>query len=420
MEKDNKKIRVAIDTLGCKLNQSESESLARQLSQSGFEIVESVSGADLYILNSCTVTHVADRKSRHMLRMARRINPSVKIFVTGCFADLERADILKSGIADSVFLNSEKDCIPDILEKEFQNKPFLPLVPAHLRTRSSIKVQEGCCGACTYCIVPRVRGHERSRSPGQILAEIRQRRGEAVKEIVLTGTEIGRYSYEGMDFQMLLNHVLNETDMPRIRISSLQPGEINNNLLDLWKDRRLCRHFHISLQSGSDSVLARMKRRYNTALYSKCIEDIRSALPQVSITTDIIVGFPGETCQEFEQSKDFCKKMSFSRIHVFQYSPRNGTEAAAMPGQVTPEVKKQRSNIMLDLAECSLKSYNRSLLDSVQHVLFEQTEKLFWTGLTDNYVKVYCCSREDLSNRLCAVKLEDLHADGMLGIIQKE
>ncbi|MFC2045606.1 MiaB/RimO family radical SAM methylthiotransferase, partial [Chloroflexota bacterium] len=285
-------------------------------------------------------------------------------------------------------------------------------------TRGFIRVQDGCSNFCSYCIVPLVRGAEKSVPVATVLNEVRQRVNDGYQEVVLTGTEIGSYSYDNLKLMGLLERILAETEVRRLRLSSLQPQEISPELIALWHNKRLCRHFHLSLQSGSDEVLGRMNRRYSLQDYQKSVDLIREAIPEVAITTDIIVGFPGETEAEFVQSYEFCKKMRFARIHVFSYSARQGTRAAEMPDQVDDRVKKARSRKMLDLAKTSAKDFCQRFLGSTATVLFEQQSNGVWSGLTDNYIKVYARSSQDLTNRLTPVKIIRIRQDGVWGEVE--
>jgi len=233
--------------------------------------------------------------------------------------------------------------------------------------------------------------------------------------VVLTGTEIGLYSYDGVELRGLLENILAETNITRLRLSSLQPQEISPELIRLWSDNRLCRHFHLSLQSGSDTVLQRMKRRYAVGDYQQAVSLIRAVMPEAAITTDIIVGFPGETEAEFEQSYDFCQEMEFARIHVFPYSPRQGTEAARMSQPVGDKVKRERSQKMLALARESAGNFRQQFLGRTMPVLWEKQTAGIWSGLTDNYIKVYTKNDEDLTNKLLPVKVVELGGDGVWG-----
>ncbi|MFC1992806.1 tRNA (N(6)-L-threonylcarbamoyladenosine(37)-C(2))-methylthiotransferase MtaB [Chloroflexota bacterium] len=411
-------IKVALDTLGCKLNQAETELLARQFAEAGYRLVSPDAEADVYILNTCTVTHVADRKSRHLLRLAHRRNPDALLVATGCYAERARREL--SGIegVGLVLSNEEKPHLLRLLEESGSISSHVRRDSAGchyngLRTRAFVKVQDGCNSFCTYCIVPLVRGREQSLPADRISSEVRSRVADDCKEVVLTGTEIGSYNYNGTDLEGLLEHILAETDVTRLRLSSLQPQEISPELVGLWCAQRLCRHFHLSLQSGSDSVLNRMKRRYSTSDYQQAVSLIREAAPEAAITTDIIVGFPGETDEEFEESYNFCRQMEFARIHVFSYSPRQGTEAARMPHQVDEKIKKQRNEKMLALARESIRNFSQRFLGRTMPVLWEKQTDGIWSGLTDNYIKVYTRSDKDLTNRLLPAKLGEVREDGV-------
>jgi threonylcarbamoyladenosine tRNA methylthiotransferase MtaB len=403
-------MKIALETLGCKLNQAETESLARQFVQAGHEVVQHPDDADVYILNTCTVTRTADAKARHLLRLAHRKNPDFFIIATGCYAQRMAAELIDIEGVNRVIDNNGKanllQVVQNIPQKDSPLKgSSLPSSP--FRTRSFIKIQDGCQNLCAYCIVPYVRSKETSVSPDTITNEIRQRAAEGYQEIVLTGTRVGGYAFSGIDLKSLLGRILNETTIPRIRLSSLQPQEISPELIKLWRNNRLCPHFHLSLQSGSKSVLERMNRHYSPEDYQRVINLIREEVPSVAITTDVIVGFPGETEQEFEESLAFCKQIGFARIHVFSYSPRSGTAAAAMAGQVPDKLKKERSQKMRTLAEESACNFKESFAGESMDVLWEkQTDDGDWTGITGNYIRVFKKSNDDLSNKLQSTKVK--------------
>jgi len=416
------RIRVALGSLGCKLNQAEAELLGRELAQAGYRLVSSFQEADIYILNTCTVTHVADRKSRHWLRLAHRRNPRARLVATGCYAQRAPEELARIEGVSLVLGNEEKSRLLELMSESLGiSSPFSACDEARrqhdagFRTRTLVKVQDGCRGSCAYCIVPLVRGSERSLPVEQVVAEVRQRVVEGYREVVLTGVKIGSYRCDGIGLGGLLQHILGETGVPRLRLSSLQPGEISPELIGLWPDERLCRHFHLSLQSGSDAVLRRMRRDYSVADYRRAVSLIRAQVPGAAITTDIIVGFPGETEAGFEESFDFCREMGFARIHVFPYSPRRGTEAARMPEAVNDGLKRQRSQRVLALAEESAQNFCRQFLGRTMAVLWEQQSGGVWSGLTDNYLKVYTRSSEDLSNKLLPAKLVEVYGDGVWG-----
>ena len=410
--------RVALDTLGCKLNQAETESLARELAAAGYELVESVAEADVYILNTCTVTHIADRKARNLLRQAHRRNSHIRLIAIGCYAERSHQELARIEGVDLVLGNDQKARVLDRLQalgcfssasSASQSKY------GYGRNRSFLKIQDGCDNFCSYCIVPLVRRRVESVSVEKVISEIGNRVADDVREVVLTGTEIGAYHSHSVSLTGLLKRVLAEIGVARLRLSSLQPQEISTELLERWKDHRLCPHFHLSLQSGSDSVLQRMKRRYTSADYQRAVTSIRKAVPDVAVTTDVISGFPGETETEFEESYDFCRQVDFTRIHVFPYSRRPGTEAAEMPDQVSDRVKKERTQRMLTLAEESARNFRQCFLGRTMPVLWEQKSGDVWSGYTGNYIKVYVRSGEDLTNQLIPVKLESVYKDGVWG-----
>lgn len=446
--------RIAFYTLGCKLNQAETESLAARFSQAGYHLVSPNDVADIYVANTCTVTHIADRKSRHWLRVARRRNPKAFIIATGCYA--QRVPYNLAPIADLVLGNEGKEHLVDVVEGlrsttgpsfchselctltgSEETKPLdnprqrgLCEAPSPLndnaRVRSLIKVQDGCHGFCAYCIVPQVRTREHSVPAPQVIQEIKDRVAMDYKEIVLTGTKIGCYEdaplgsngESNAGLEDLVERILRDTSVRRLRLSSLQPQEISPRLLGLWQDDRLCRHLHLALQSGSDSVLHRMKRRYSLSNYQRALSLIRDAIPGVAITTDIMVGFPGETEREFEQSYLFCQQAGFANIHVFPFSPRPGTEAAQMPHQVDDRVKKERSHKMLQLAQQCWHSFCEQHLGQIMWVLWENEVSpgsSLYSGLTDNYIRVFTRSHRSLTNKMAQVRLVGLHRQGMWG-----
>ena len=392
------------------MNQAETESLARKCLQAGYELVQHPGEADVYVLNTCTVTQTADAKARHLLRLARRQNPDIFIIATGCYAQRAAAELAAIEGVNRVVDNSEKPNLLQIL-KDIPQKAQAVIdtigASAPFRTRSFLKIQDGCQNFCSYCIVPFVRSSETSVPPESIIHEIRQRTNEGYQEVVLTGTRVGGYAFEGLDLTGLLQRILDETKIPGVRLSSLQPQEISPALIKLWRNSRLCPHFHLSLQSGSTGVLKRMNRRYSPDEYRKTVQLIRKEVPRVAITTDVIVGFPGETDTEFEESLEFCKEAGFARIHVFSYSPRSGTAAAKMTGQVPDKVKKERSRQMLALAEESTAKFKDSFAGEEMDVLWEkQTDGGDWTGITGNYIRVFAKSKDNLSNKKSKIKIQ--------------
>jgi threonylcarbamoyladenosine tRNA methylthiotransferase MtaB len=407
MVKSSEAPSIALDTVGCKLNQAESQLFARQFAKAGYRLVTADNGADVYILNTCTVTHVADGKCRRLLNQARRRNPDALVVAVGCYVERARQDLARLDGVDLVLDNSQKmNLVSRLEESGYLSRPSAaPSANADFRTRAFVKVQDGCDNFCSFCIVPLVRGRERSVPVEHVLAELNERVADGDKEVVLTGTEIGAYNYKNVGLTGLLKRILAETEIARLRLSSLQPQEITPELIGLWSDERLCRHFHLSLQSGSDALLERMGRRYNAADYKRAVELIREAVPEAAITADVIVGFPGETEAEFQDSYNFAKKMRFARIHVFPYSPRPGTKAEAMPDRVEDRVKQERSRKMRALGRAGIRNFRRRFLGKTVTVLWEKQTCGVWSGLTDNYIRVFTKSDKDLTNKLVPVKL---------------
>jgi len=308
---------------------------------------------------------------------------------------------------DMVLCNEEKPRLLELLQGRSSISTSAAICPQMLRTRSLVKVQEGCSQFCSYCIVPLVRGAERSSPLDEAVAEVGARVKMGYREIVLTGTQIGAYR-QGLE--LLTQRIFNETGVERLRLSSLKPQDITPGLLALWDDERFCRHLHLPLQSGSDSVLRRMRRRYSVADYERMVAMAREAIPEVAITTDIMVGFPGETDEEFEESYRFCQRIGFANLHVFPYSERPGTLAALMPEKVEGRVKRERSERMLGLARVSAHRFHERFLGRTMMVLWEkEVEYGVWVGLTDNYIRVFTKSSEPLKNRLVEAELLDRH-----------
>ena len=420
-------MKIALDTLGCKLNQAETELLSRRLREEGHTVVSSRDNPDIYILNTCTVTHTADAKSRQLLRKIHRQNPNAILIATGCYVQRSPETFDNIDGVKLIVGNADKLNLPALLKKndslqhsetKTQQQSFKDMPES--RTRSFIRIQDGCSNFCSYCIVPFVRGREKSIPADDVLKQIKDRVSEGIKEIVLTGTEIGSYKSDGTGLQELLIRILDESNVQRLRLSSLQPDEITPGLLDLWDDRRLCPHFHISLQSGSNAVLKNMNRRYDTAIFSRAVALIRSRLPDVAITTDIITGFPGETVEEYQESLGMCREMGFARIHVFPYSRRPGTAASMMPVQVPDSVKTQRNRNLGLLARQCAESYRSGFTGRNMDVLWETQSGGIWSGYTGNYIRMYTRSKSNLASKINQVRLENLYRDGMWGTIEGE
>ncbi len=423
-------IKVYLESLGCKLNQSEVEALARRFEGAGCQVVGGGEKADLCVINTCAVTHSAARKSRQAIRRLRRANPSAHLVVTGCYAEVARSEVKAIEGVDRVIGNEDKERLVELTvgmedqrsEPDYSQMsisyPSLP-IPSN-RTRAFVKIQDGCDNRCTYCLVRLARGRQRSRPQEDILAEIEARVEAGYKEVVLTGVHVGAYGRDGGNetgesLWSLVGAILSRTAVPRLRLSSIEPWDLDPAFLPLWENARLCRHLHLPLQSGCDATLRRMARRYTTTEFAALVIAARRTIPDLALTTDIIVGFPGETDEEFEESLRFVDKMGFARIHVFRYSARPGTPAAAMPHQLPPDVMRDRSQAMLDLARRSAEGFRRGFLGRRMEVLWEERRKAVWSGLTDNYIRVETRSEADLTNLLIPTELVALTDNGMLG-----
>ena len=418
---------VAIHTHGCKLNQSDSQELARQFQEAGYRLAPPHAPADIIILNTCTVTANADANARQYLRAARRRNPNALIVATGCYAQRAPSELQNLPEVSLIINNNAKPSLPQSAIAALQTQPPptpQPAPPADTppsanptRTRAMIKIQEGCDQVCAYCIVPKVRGRERSIPPETIIAQINRRAADGFREAALTGTQLGTYGFDLPDANLtrLLERILAETDLERIRVSSLQAHEITQPLLDLWRNPRLMPHFHIPLQSGCDATLRNMRRRYDTAQFAAAVALTRRMYPQAGITTDIIAGFPGETPAQFANSLQFAAEMRFSDIHAFPYSPRPGTSAAYHQNPVPEPEKRARMAQLLELAAQSRQNFRQSQIGTTRPTLWERASRHnLWSGLTDNYLRVRAQSPTPLSNQITNARLTALDGDWLL------
>ena len=459
----------AVATLGCKVNQADSEAIGEQMNAAGFAQRDFDEIADIYIVNTCTVTHLGDRSSRQLISQARRRHPSALLVVTGCYAELNPQAVAALPGVDIVIGNQGKESLVEVIREhhktgdpgvdvqegagmqgegkdvqgEGKPRPYytrispmqstLPVLsfdaqhigsdvslveqdpqpdnPTRLspfafhgnatpevagdrpawRTRAQIKVQDGCDNRCTYCIVPYVRGGSRSRCIASVVDHVRRKARAGFQEIVLTGVHLGDYHPDGdekRDLGDLVATLLHETDIARIRVSSLEPEDFRLEWLELWENPRMCRHLHLPMQSGSDNVLRRMARRYKSARYRTIITTAKQLVPGIAISTDIITGFPGETDDDFEQSYQLAAELQFAKMHVFRFSPRQGTAAARMRGQIRDEVKKARSERLLALNEVDGRRFREQFLGQTTQVLIESYKHGYWEGLTDNYLRV--------------------------------
>ena len=419
--------KAALHNLGCKVNAYETEAMQELLEDSGYEIVPFHEKADIYIINTCTVTNMADRKSRQMLHRARKMNPDAIVAACGCYVQEKPEEV--ADCVDIVIGNNRKKEIVHILEayekgREGIRKDLVDI--GHTReyedlhlsrtaehTRAYIKVQDGCNQFCSYCIIPYARGRVRSRSMESVRGEVETLAGNGYQEVVLTGIHLSSYGIDtGTDLLSLIRTVHEVAGIKRIRLGSLEPRIITEEFAEAIAGLpKMCPHFHLSLQSGCTETLKRMNRRYTAEEYYEKCELLRKYFRNPALTTDVIVGFPGETEEEFKASRDFIDKVDFYETHVFKYSRREGTKAAAMPDQVPEEEKTRRSNILLDLSRKKQAAYEQRLLGTTQEVLIEEeirrNGEIYQVGHTREYVKIGIRTEEKLANRLVQIEIEN-------------
>jgi len=394
------KKRIAFKTLGCRLNQYETNAVVTDFVNAGYEIVDFSKPADAYIVNTCTVTNQSDHKSRQIVSQATRITDDAVVVVTGCMANNHKKKLEENKNITYTVENDRKGSIFHLLDSHFKGETISPeqleqdrfnFSPAEhsLLTRSLIKIQDGCNNFCTFCIVPHVRGRAESRSWESIEKNIKEVVAHGYKEIVLTGVNIGRYDFDGLNFEDLVEKILEIPGDFRVRISSIEPEGFGDKLFGLFKHPKLMPHLHMCLQSGSDKVLFMMRRQYTVDEFTGMINKVKSQIPDFNFTTDIIVGFPGETEEDFQASCKVAEEIGFSHIHTFKYSVRNGTRAERMPNHVPDKIKTQRSNTIRELAEKHKRIYRSSLIGKTQRVLVEKIDKEgYATGYGEHYVPV--------------------------------
>ena len=432
---------VAFYTLGCKVNQYETNAMEQQFIKNNYEIVENTQKADIYVINTCTVTNMAERKSRQMLRRVKEINPIAVLVVCGCYAQVAKNELEQIPEIDIILGINEKNEIVQIVEKYIKEmaeqekrnqeaeiddvskqKEFLDFgdVTYTEKNRAVVKVQDGCNMFCSYCIIPYARGRIRSRKIESVVSEIEKIVKENIKEVVITGIHVASY---GKDFDnentskkirlIDLLEAINKIDgIDRIRLSSLEPTIVDEEFATrISKLDKICDHFHLSLQSGCDETLKRMNRKYTTQIYRDAVAILRKYYPEASFTTDVIVGFPGETDEEFAKTYEFLKEIDFYRLHVFKYSPRRGTVAEKMPNQIDGNKKEERSNKLIELSNNTENRHNQNYIDKTVKVLFEEFECGFFKGHTTNYMMVKVAGSEEQSdkfvNKILNVKIEE-------------
>lgn len=424
------KKKVALHNLGCKVNAYETEAMGEMLSENGYEIVPFEEGADIYIINTCTVTNIADRKSRQMLHKAKKMNKNSVVVAVGCYAQAFAENLEKDESIDIIVGNDKKKDIVNIIEnyisksvvdindtkvkREFEE---LNITSMEEHTRAYIKIQDGCNQFCTYCIIPYARGRVRSRRLENIIEEVERLAQKGYKEVVLTGIHLSSYGIDFKEENISLIDVIKEIGkndkIKRIRLGSLEPRIINREFMEeLKKIKSFCPHFHLSLQSGCDDTLTRMNRRYTSQEYYRGCEIIREYYENAAITTDVIVGFPGESEEEFNKCKMFLEKVNFAQMHIFKYSKRQGTKAAKMDNQVKDDIKSKRSDELLKLNDTLHRAYIERFIGENVEVLFEESiiidGKKYFVGHTKEYVKVAVVTDENIENQIISVNIQSL------------
>ena len=427
--------KVAFCSLGCKVNQYETNAMAQKFIEHGYEVVEFDEYADVYIVNTCTVTNVADRKSRQMLRRAKEINKDATLVACGCYAQVAKEELKKIPEIDLIIGNNEKNDIIQIVENHIAQKGAEDLVSDVMykldyvelgtttyteKTRAVIKVQDGCDRFCSYCLIPYARGHIRSRKIENVIEEIKKVVEEGINEVVITGIHIASYGrdFKGENIGLidLLEEINKIQGLHRIRLGSIEPTIITDEFVErLSKLDKICDHFHLSLQSGCTETLKRMNRRYTTEEFRDVTKRLRSKFPNAALTTDIIVGFPGETDDEFNTTYEFLKEIAFYKMHIFKYSQRKGTKAAVMPNQIDGKIKEERSKKLIELSNENEYNYNKKYIGKQVEVLFEEREGEYLKGHTTNYIVVtHKTDKDDLINKIAKVTVSEAKQDCLM------
>ncbi len=429
--------KVAFYTLGCKVNQYETEAMLELFEKEGYEKAETEDYADVYVINTCTVTHMSDRKSRQYIRRMKKKNQDAIIAVVGCYSQVSPEEILSIDEVNLVMgTNDRKKIVEEVKKIDASRKVStvddimkvkafeeIEINKTNGKTRAFMKIQDGCDRYCSYCIIPYARGRVRSRDLESIVKEVENLASNGYKEVVLTGIHVASYGKDIKDSDIKLLDVIKQINdiegIERIRLSSVEPILFTDEFVEAVSTMdKVCPHYHLSLQSGCDETLKRMKRRYTTEEYKAIVDRLRAAIPNVSITTDVIVGFPGETNEEFDKTYEFLKDIELTHMHVFKYSPRKGTPAATMENQVDPSTKHDRSEKLLQLNEENFNKFGQKMLDKEFNVLFEQkVGDNKYEGLTENYVKVIVESDNDISEQILKVKIKDVKNEFLEGIL---
>lgn len=428
--------KVAIYTLGCKVNQYESESIKNQLLQQGYEEVDFEEKADIYIVNSCTVTSIADRKTRNMLRRAKKQNPQGKTIITGCYAETNQKDLLEMEEIDFVIGNKDKSAVAKFVEEIetqqkrsqegsiFEEKEFQEYEFATLRemTRAYVKIQDGCNEFCSYCKIPFARGKSRSRRMERVLEEVDRLLDEGFREIILIGINLGDYGKdlsEGLRFESLVREILKRERLERLRIGSVYPDRITEDFISLFENKKMMPHLHISLQSCDDTVLQNMRRKYGKDLIIKSLETLRKVVPQMEYTADIIVGFPGESEEMFANTCEVLKRLEFSHLHIFPYSDREGTLASKRKDKIDAETKKERVKVVERLQEAIEEKRRQNYVGTCLEVLVEEEKEGYYWGYSPNYLRVKILGNPKLHS-LCQVNIQGVEKGVLVGDEQKK
>lgn len=416
----SEKKKVAFKTLGCRLNQFETDALVTQFHNGGYQVVKFGEKADITIINTCTVTNQSDQKSRNYINQASGINPEGLTIVAGCMVNHKKEELEKQANITYVVENENKNDIFSLVDSHFKGEIMHPeqlkgnvfayeTVDKSLHTRTSIKIQDGCDNFCTFCIIPKVRGRAISRPVDDIVENVKRVVDNGFKEIVITGVNISRYQYQELNFKNVLERVLDVSGDFRVRISSVEPDNFTPDFPELFHHPKLNPHLHLCLQSGSDKVLMEMRRMYNVNSFMNIVESFRKEIPDFNFTTDIIVGFPGETEEDFKKTCEIAESAAFSHIHTFRYSVRNGTRAARMENQIPEKIKAHRSEIIREISERNEKKYFTSMLNKEQNVLIENPDKDGYArGYGEHYIPVKIKNTELKKNSFTKVSLKEI------------
>jgi threonylcarbamoyladenosine tRNA methylthiotransferase MtaB len=427
-------MKVLLSSIGCRLNQSEIETMSRQLLAQGNELVTDTETADKIIINTCAVTSQAARDARTQTRRIQRQNPKTEIFLTGCYATVAPHELQQLEGSLHVIPNKDKHRLVRMLDPQTTGDlpvyDHEPVMREYLRgqtgnTRAFVKAQDGCNNRCTFCITTIARGPGRSRPVANIVSEIQAMATAGYKEIVLTGVHLGSYGRDfktSADLRQLVKTILHHTDIPRLRLSSLEPWDLAPEFFTLWQNPRLLPHLHMPLQSGSDRILRLMARRTSRRDFRRLAASARAHIPDLNLSTDMILGFPGESRYDFEQSLDFVREIGFSRLHAFTYSPRPGTAAAGMPMQIPHATKKERTRQMIELGKQLSLAYHQRFFGQTRPVLWETNigankENLLWSGYSDNYIRITAAGPVNLYNSVTPTRLLEVQPGGATGTI---